>query len=170
MDQRSLETALADLELPAIRYFASVDSTNDEARRWFYEGAADRSLVVAEAQTAGRGRAGRRWVTLPGVSLAFSLVCSPQGYESLALARLTASGGLAVRDALRKKYNLAVQLKWPNDVLINGSKVAGVLVENHWLGEALETVILGIGINVAPGSVSEQALPGEELSSGVKIT
>lgn len=162
MDQRTLEAALFDLPLNAIRYFPSLDSTNDEAARWVAQGAADLALVVADEQTAGRGRAGRRWYTPAGAALAFSLILRTPQVVPGVLTRLTALGTLAVHGALRGRYGLPAQIKWPNDVVIQGRKVAGVLAEAHWLGDRLEAVILGIGINVAPDSVSDTALPPAE--------
>lgn len=159
MDQPSLEAALADLNLSAIRYFPTIDSTNSEASRWIDKGAPHLALVVADQQTCGRGRAGRHWVTMPGAGLAFSLVLLFPPLDSAFLSRLTGLGALAVQQALLKKYAPSSQIKWPNDVLLDGSKVAGILVEARWSGEALQSAIIGIGINIAPESVSEASLP-----------
>lgn len=164
MDQPTLESRLSDLHLPAIRYFASTGSTNDEAARWISEGAADGSLVVADAQTAGRGRSGRRWTTVAGSGLAFSLVIFPQHPGALIVPRRTVIGALAIKDALHALYGLTAQIKWPNDVLLNGKKVAGILTENHWSGEELVAVILGFGINVTPGAIDPSALPVGKLA------
>lgn len=124
-------------------------------------GCPDLTLVVADEQTAGRGRLNRRWFTPPGAALAFSLVLLPNpswlpaeaqnGGE--VLPRLTALGALAVCQALESRYSLVAQIKWPNDVLVNGFKLAGVLVESAWEGERLSAAILGIGLNIASRSV-----------------
>jgi BirA family biotin operon repressor/biotin-[acetyl-CoA-carboxylase] ligase len=153
MDQSQLEAALVDLSLGAVRYFDRLGSTNDEAARWAVEGAPDLALVVADEQTAGRGRAGRHWYTPPGVALAFSLVLYPTCADDPLISRMTALGALAVCETLRNHYDLPAQIKWPNDVLLDRRKVAGVLVEAQWTGESLNSFILGIGINVAPASV-----------------
>ena len=154
MDQKSLEKGIADLPLGPIRYFDRIDSTNTEAARWAAAGAADLALVVSDEQTAGKGRLGRRWYTPPGSALAFSLVLRPQaGGSVVEFSRLTALGALGVRDALQELYGLSPVIKWPNDVLVGGSKLAGVLVETNWQGECLTAAILGVGINVAPASV-----------------
>jgi BirA family biotin operon repressor/biotin-[acetyl-CoA-carboxylase] ligase len=164
MDQRSLEAYLADLNLPAIRYFDSIGSTNDDAACWITEGAVDRSLVVADEQTAGRGRSGHLWLTQPGSGLAFSLILFPTHHGPNIVPRRTAIGALAVKDAIQKTYGISAQIKWPNDVLINRKKVAGILVENYWEGEDLKAVILGFGINVASGSVDPAGLTRQNFT------
>jgi BirA family biotin operon repressor/biotin-[acetyl-CoA-carboxylase] ligase len=153
MDQIQLQTCLADLSLEAVRYFDRVGSTNDEAALWAAQGAPDLGLVVADEQTSGRGRAGRHWYTPRGAALAFSIVVYPTIEDSVSASRMTALGALAVCDTLKNRYHLPAKIKWPNDVLLDGKKVAGVLVEAQWTGERLGSLILGIGINVAPASV-----------------
>ncbi|MBU0510739.1 MAG: biotin--[acetyl-CoA-carboxylase] ligase [Chloroflexi bacterium] len=167
MDQHTLETNLAGLPLGRIRFYDNVGSTNDIASDWADEGAPDLSLVLANGQTAGRGRAGRKWFTQPGASLAFSLILrppisktppphpstkSPVDYSSI-IPRLSGLGALGVSRALRKHYSLPAQIKWPNDVLVKQRKLAGVLAEAHWTGNQLSAAILGIGINIAASSV-----------------
>ena len=164
MDLPSLESALADLNLPAIRFFSSLDSTNDEAWRWIDAGAPHRALVIADEQTAGRGRLNRRWVTTSGSGLAFSLVMQSPPIAPQLVQRLIGLAGLAVCNALRAKYSLPAQIKWPNDILLNQRKVAGVLVEARWDGEKLKAAVIGIGINIAPESVNPANLPAEGLN------
>jgi len=164
MDQPSIESILADLKLPAIRYFSTIDSTNAEASRWIDHGAPHMALVVADEQIAGRGRLGRRWVTMPGAGLAFSLVLRSPAVEPNLVSRLTGLGALSVQSSLNKSFSLDAQIKWPNDVLIDNRKVAGVLVETRWSGEALHSAIIGIGINIAPASVSAANLPPAGLN------
>ncbi len=165
MDQLTLDALLKDLPLASIRYFDRVDSTNNLAARWAKAGAPDLSLVVADEQTAGRGRLDRRWFTPPGAGVAFSLVMREFDWGSLQiqenLPRLTALGTLAVCDVLNRAFPvmLPAQIKWPNDVVATRRKLAGVLAEAHWQGEQLQFVILGVGINIAPPSVP----PKEEL-------
>lgn len=160
MDQASLQTLLSDLPIGAVRYFATVGSTNDLAARWAEDGAPDLSLVAADEQTAGRGRLGRRWITPPGAALAFSLVLKDSGEADI--LRYTALGALAVCDALNVAFSplSTAQIKWPNDVIASGRKLAGVLAEAYWQGETLTAIVLGIGINVAPSSVP----PDEQLN------
>jgi BirA family biotin operon repressor/biotin-[acetyl-CoA-carboxylase] ligase len=163
MDQLSLEQALQDLPLGALRYMPQATSTNDVAAEWAAQGARNLSLVLADEQTAGRGRAGRKWVTAPGVAVAASLIVYPTLADSDILSRMTALGALAVCDALRNAYQLDALIKWPNDIIVNGRKLAGILTEAQWTGDALATVILGMGINVASASISEAVLPAANL-------
>lgn len=174
MDSTSLQQTLADLQLGPLRYFDTIGSTNAEAARWAQEGAPDLSLVIADEQTAGRGRHGRRWHTPPGAALAFSLVLRPEnlpgvnsqmveGNESQrTLSRLAGLGALAVCDGLEDysgHYDKHIHpiIKWPNDVLVNGRKLSGVLAESRWEGDRLDAAILGIGINVAPISIPSES-------------
>lgn len=161
MDQRILAERLSGLPLADIRYFESLGSTNDTAAVWALQGAADVSLVIADQQTKGRGRAGRQWFTYPGSALAFSLVLRPssQEYQGRAglIPRFTGLGALAVSQALQTQFGLQAEIKWPNDVLVRDQKLCGVLAEAHWVGDRLAVVILGIGINVAA-----QAIPPKE--------
>lgn len=159
MDQTQLATILSDLSLGGVRYFDRVGSTNDEAVHWAAQGAPALSLVVADEQTDGRGRAGRHWYTPRGAALAFSIVVYPTTEESENLSRMTALGALAVCVALKNRYDISAKIKWPNDVLVDEKKVAGVLVEVQWNGDRLSSMILGVGINVAPGSI-EAIHPG----------
>ncbi|HSV86678.1 MAG TPA: biotin--[acetyl-CoA-carboxylase] ligase [Levilinea sp.] len=144
---------LAGLPVPELRYFDSTGSTNDEALRWAEQGAPDGALVVADTQTAGRGRMDRRWVTRPGVALAFSLVLRPTPAEAGALGLFSPLGALAVAAALIENYGLAAQVKWPNDVLLKHRKLCGILVEAVWMGSVARNVVIGIGVNVARHAV-----------------
>lgn len=164
MDQASLESTLADLNLPAIRFFTSIGSTNDEAWRWIDAGAPHSALVITDEQTAGRGRFQRHWVTTAGSGLAFSLILRSPPLDPQLVNRITGLGALAVAHALQRKYNLPAQIKWPNDILLDQRKVAGVLVEARWNGQNLIAVIIGIGINIAPESVNPVNLPAEGLN------
>jgi BirA family biotin operon repressor/biotin-[acetyl-CoA-carboxylase] ligase len=140
---------LAGLPVSELRYFDSIGSTNDEALRWAEQGAPDAALVVADTQTAGRGRMDRRWVTRPGVALAFSLALRPTPVEASALGLFSPLGALAVAAALRENYGLLAEVKWPNDVLLERRKCCGILVEVVWLGSVARYVVIGIGVNVA---------------------
>lgn len=157
MNQFELQTLLADLPIPAARYFATLGSTNDVAARWAAVGAPDLALVAADEQTAGRGRLQRRWLTPPGAALAFSVILRPSGQEDI--LRYTALGALAVCEAINQALPAVTpaQIKWPNDVLAMRRKLAGVLAEAHWNGDRLHAMILGIGVNVARASVPADA-------------
>jgi BirA family biotin operon repressor/biotin-[acetyl-CoA-carboxylase] ligase len=157
MDQQILEKKLAGLHLGGIRYFETIGSTNDAAADWAERETTDCLLVVADEQTQGRGRSGRKWFTYPGSALAFSLVLHPTLQEQTLSAslttRFTGLGSLGVSRALQNQYALPAQVKWPNDVLVNRRKLCGVLAEACWIGDRLSNVVLGIGINIATNAV-----------------
>ena len=152
MNQNELKKALSKLPLGDIRYFDSIGSTNNEALAWATSGAKDMSLVIADEQTAGRGRLDRKWLTPKGTALAFSVILRPNAAEKLYLTRIVGLAALSITDSLRT-YALAAQIKWPNDVLLNGRKVAGILVESVWSGEEVDCVVIGIGMNILKGAV-----------------
>jgi BirA family biotin operon repressor/biotin-[acetyl-CoA-carboxylase] ligase len=135
-------------------FYDRLESTNDKAKELASRGALEGTLVIAREQTAGRGRAGSVWISDPRCSLTFSLVLRPEKPLPRSLAALSLLGALAVSTAL-KEYNPSPTIKWPNDVLLNDRKVAGVLVEASWLGNLLEWAVLGIGINVKRSSMLE---------------
>lgn len=140
--------ALSGLRLGhPIYLYMQVGSTNAEAKRLAAGGAPEGLLVIAEEQTAGQGRAGRHWHTPPHTALALSLVLRP----TLAAAhgmRLVMLAGLAACEAIEQVTQLPVQLKWPNDVLVNGKKVGGILVESGLTGTTLDYAVVGLGLNV----------------------
>jgi BirA family biotin operon repressor/biotin-[acetyl-CoA-carboxylase] ligase len=129
--------------------FDTIDSTNTAAAQLAQAGAAEGTLVVADHQTRGRGRSGTHWETAPGTGVAMSVVLRPSIDHPL---RWTGLGALAVVEALRPE-GLIAEIKWPNDVLLSGRKVAGILAEAAWDGEDLQFLVLGIGVNVTRGSV-----------------
>jgi len=150
LDASAIRTALSGLPLGGLRVLQSTGSTNDEALAWASAQAGHLSLVVANEQTAGRGRGGRRWLTPPGTALALSLILRGLDAGSSS-GRLAGLGAMAVVDAC-DALGLEAQIKWPNDVLLGGRKVAGVLVESRWNGNELEASVLGVGMNVLAGS------------------
>jgi len=152
MNQQALRSSLSKLPLGAIRYFDSIGSTNDEALAWAANDAQDLSIVVANEQTAGRGRLDRPWFTPPSTALAFSLILRPTADEIPFLSRTVGLAALSIADTM-EMLGLAPQIKWPNDILLNGRKVAGVLIELVWSGEDVDCVVIGIGINVAKTAV-----------------
>jgi BirA family transcriptional regulator, biotin operon repressor / biotin---[acetyl-CoA-carboxylase] ligase len=128
---------------------SSTTSTNDDAKRAAREGAPHGACWVAEAQSAGRGRQGRTWIGAPGRSLMFSVLLRTPGAALERLSLLALVAGLAVRDAVAKATGRTdIGLKWPNDVVVGGRKVAGILVESMVQGRQVEAVVVGIGVNV----------------------
>jgi BirA family biotin operon repressor/biotin-[acetyl-CoA-carboxylase] ligase len=122
-----------------------VNSTSDWAKELAELGAAEGTVTIAEAQTAGRGRFGREWISPMG-GLWFSIVLRPR-FKPLEAVKLVFVAGLAVADVLREIYSLRVETKWPNDVLVNGLKVCGILAEMNTTGEKVNYVVVGIGVN-----------------------
>ena len=152
LNQQELESFLTNLNLNAVRYFDSIGSTNDEAMTWARNGAKDLSLVVADEQTLGRGRLDRPWFTPPQTALAFSLVLRPTHTEKPLLPRMVGLAALALSDVLQS-LNLNPQIKWPNDVLLNGRKLAGILIEAIWFEDEVISIVIGMGLNISKGSV-----------------
>jgi len=118
MNKADIKQALDDLKIPVFRFFKETDSTNSQALKWVSLGAPEYSLVIAEAQTAGRGRNGRKWVTTPGSSLAVSVILHPSSREREKLGLFSLLGGFSLLKVLEEHYHINAQMKWPNDVLI----------------------------------------------------
>ena len=129
----------------SVRYYQSTGSTMDDAAEWARHGADEGAVVVAETQTASRGRLGRRWVSDTG-NLYFSVLFRP---DSAALPMLSPLTGVAVARSIRQVAGLYPAIKWPNDITIDGRKVAGILAESALSGPRIDHAIVGIGINVA---------------------
>lgn len=127
--------------------YDEVDSTNDQASRFAEDGGAEGTLVLAEAQRKGRGRLGREWVSLKQTGLWSSLVLKPQVHPSK-VATLTLMAALAVVEAIEQVSGLQAQIKWPNDVYLNGKKVCGILSEMRSEPDQIRFVILGVGVNL----------------------
>jgi BirA family biotin operon repressor/biotin-[acetyl-CoA-carboxylase] ligase len=146
-------------------YRETTDSTNVEAARLARAGATEGTLVVAERQTRGRGRLGRRWISPPRVSLYASFVLrpplAPAGAPQIALA-----AAVAVARALEPLAPGRVAIKWPNDCLLDGRKVAGILTEMAAEIDRVEWVVLGIGVNL---NLPTGALPAEIRATATSV-
>jgi BirA family biotin operon repressor/biotin-[acetyl-CoA-carboxylase] ligase len=129
-------------------YYPSVGSTNDEAQRLAEAGAPEGTLVIADYQTAGRGRLDRQWWSLPGSSLLLSLIFRSAFLAPHQAQRLAMVCSLAVCDAVAQVTGLEAEVKWPNDVLVGGRKVCGLLAELGIVGARLTYIVVGIGLNV----------------------
>ncbi len=131
----------------SIECYAELDSTNLRAHVLAEQGAPEGSAVVAECQTMGRGRMGRSWSSPPGVNVYTSILLRP----TLALneaTQLTFLAAVAVARAIEKVCAVRVSVKWPNDILLNGKKIAGLLNELNAETEGIHYVVLGIGVNL----------------------
>ena len=140
-------------------------STNDEAARLARAGARHGTVVTAATQTSGRGRAGRTWVSPPGGNLYVSMILRP-ALPLRDVPAMTLAIGVAVCE-VAKIFGAAATLKWPNDVLIGGRKVAGVLLESQSRSERLDVVIAGIGINLSTLPDAETAPHATSLSEAI---
>jgi len=129
-----------------IVYYETVGSTNDEARRLALAGTPEGTLVLANEQTAGRGRLDRRWLAPRGQALLFSLIFYPT-LTPRHVHQLTMLSSLACMHAVLDQTGLRPAIKWPNDLLLDGKKLAGILSEIGQAGERLYAVV-GIGLNV----------------------
>jgi BirA family biotin operon repressor/biotin-[acetyl-CoA-carboxylase] ligase len=144
---QDIHNILATLPLAEVRYFNRIGSTNDEALTWASRGAADLSLVLANEQTNGRGRLERTWFTPGDSALAFSLILRPTPAEIAHPSRITGLPALSLVRVLQS-LGLSPAIKWPNDVLVNRRKLAGILVESIWTGTSMDAIVLGMGVNV----------------------
>ena len=127
------------------QYFESVGSTNDIAKSWLAEGAPAGAAVIANEQTGGRGRQGRRWHAPPDTALALSVILHPPPQH---LWRVSLIGALSVCDLAESVGCADVGIKWPNDVQVAGRKVGGILPEAVWRHNEAPGAVLGIGVNV----------------------
>ncbi len=152
MNESSLKKSLSKINIGGLRWFDSIGSTNDEALAWAAAGADDLSIVIADEQTQGRGRLNRRWFTPKGSALAFSLILRPSAPLRPHLSRTVGLAALSIADSCLN-LGLAPRIKWPNDILLNGRKTAGILVESVWSGEDVDSLVIGMGINVYKDSV-----------------
>jgi BirA family transcriptional regulator, biotin operon repressor / biotin---[acetyl-CoA-carboxylase] ligase len=130
-----------------IHYFTELDSTNSHARRLAEQRAQEGEVVIAESQTHGRGRLGRRWVSPPYVNLYLSVILRPT-LPPIDAPQITLMAAVALADALAAFIPVLPAIKWPNDILAGGKKLAGVLTESACHGERIDFVILGIGVNI----------------------
>lgn len=149
-----------------VETFAAIDSTSSELKRRAPGGSIDGVVLAAETQTAGRGRHGRIWVDQPGGSLLFSFGWrAPVGASGL--AGLSLAVGVAVASVLARDGVAAIQLKWPNDLLVNHCKLGGILVETLNPQPDAVDVVIGIGLNVrlAPGMRDAVSAPVTDLAT-----
>ncbi len=142
--QVGLQTKVFGLE--HYLYFQEIDSTNNYAKHLAAQGYPEGTLVIAERQTAGRGRRGRQWHSEPGQGIFMSLILRP-ALPVRELSRITMFIALAIVETLNE-IGIKSGIKWPNDVLINGRKIAGILTEAVTDMDSIEYVVIGIGLNV----------------------
>ncbi len=144
------------LDVPRVELLESTTSTLDVAHRIAAEGAPAGTLVVANEQTAGRGRGGKSWQSSAGTGIWLTLIERPANSSGLEVLSLRV--GLAAAEALDRFAPEPIRLKWPNDLYIDRGKLAGILVEARWREGSVEWVAIGLGVNVsAPLEVQNSA-------------
>lgn len=136
-------------------YLESIDSTNNEIKRRAAVGETEGLVISAGKQTAGRGRSGHQWETPADISIATSLLLRPTVAIDH-LSSLTLVAAVAVRRAIEELYGIETWIKWPNDVIIHGKKVCGILTEMSASEGKAEYLVVGIGVNVHQTSFSEE--------------
>lgn len=136
------------------QHFEQTTSTNLIAHQWAIDGAPHGAIVTAGAQTAGVGRRGREWISVPGKGIYLSMVLRPQKY--FLPQQCTLLLAVAACRALEKSANVRAQTKWPNDILLQGKKTGGILCSGEWRQDELAFIIAGIGLNI---NQTQQDLP-----------
>lgn len=131
-----------------IIYYERTGSTNEDAKRLAKEGAASGTVIVADSQDAGKGRRGRDWISPPGSNLYFSLLLKPDFSPDKA-SMLTLVMALSVEQALERMTGIRPGIKWPNDIVLSGKKICGILTEMTLDAGTIEAVVIGVGVNVS---------------------
>lgn len=155
-----------------ILLYETLDSTNSQARNLASLGAAEGVCVVARQQTSGRGRLGRHWSSPAGLGLYCSIILRPK-VELPRAVFITLAAAIAVAETLIQDFHTAADIKYPNDILVNGKKICGILVESSITETRLEYAILGIGVNVAQPSFPDELkslATSLRLASNIDIT
>lgn len=152
-----------------IRYFPSLESTQTKGHHWAKEGAPEGALVVADQQLTGKGRLGNHWVSPPGVGAWLSLILRPNTSLQLA-SHFTLLTSVAVYEAIHELVDVPVEIKWPNDLLINGKKVCGILTELKGEQDCIHYLVVGIGLNVKQHAELPDVATSLESESGKTLS
>lgn len=147
-------------------YYSQIDSTNDEAQRLGMAGAPEGTIVLADSQTKGRGRMTRVWHSPPASNIYISLLLRPS-LPPAAAPQISLVAGVAVAELLEGYCPGRVELKWPNDVLIEGKKICGILAQMKTNGQSIDFVVVGIGINV---NIRQSQFPGEIRETATSLS
>ena len=146
-----------------VYHFFKTDSTNRVAMELGYAGEPEGAVILAEEQTAGRGRSGRSWHSERGAGLYVTLLLRPR-LSPVQAPLLTMLAGLSAHSAIQAQTGLSAELKWPNDILMDGKKVGGILTEMHAEPTQVRFVIVGIGINT-----NQEKFPGDIASVATSL-
>jgi len=145
-------------------YFEEIDSTNIQAKRENYE---DGTVIFAESQTAGKGRKNRKWISHKGLGLYFTIVLKPD-IEVNYLSHFSLLFNYSVFKLLKNYVNGEIKIKWPNDIYLNGKKIAGFLIESSIENNSISKLIVGVGINVNQ-SIKDFEEDIKEVAASLKI-
>ncbi|CUH96449.1 Bifunctional protein BirA [Propionispora sp. 2/2-37] len=157
-----------------VHWFRGIESTSNEAKKLAADGCPEGTLVLAETQQTGRGRLARGWFSPPGKGIWMSLVLRPP-FQPQDAPKCTLMAAVAVTKAIRRTTAIACGIKWPNDILYQGKKIVGILTEMSAEMDAVNYVVLGIGINVNiescefPREIAPNAVSLAQIS-GIKIS
>lgn len=153
-----------------LHFFASTGSTNPDAKRFAEEGEPHGTVVVADRQTAGRGRRGRSWASPAGTSIYFTIVVRPQFAPDKA-SMITLVTALSVAQAIEEVTGLPAQIKWPNDIVVHKKKVCGILTEMSMTPEMdeIQFVVAGVGVNTNHDSPEDFPEEIRETATSLKI-
>lgn len=146
-----------------VRFYDTLGSTNLQAKVDAENGAKEGTLIVADMQTAGRGRKGRAWSSPGGTNAYFTLILKPD-FDVALSSMVTLVMGLAVAEGIRKECGVDAGIKWPNDIVVNGRKVCGMLAEMSVEREYIHYIVIGAGINVG-----EQEFPPEIANTATSL-
>ncbi len=153
----------------SLHHFELLSSTNDKAADIVYSSG---DVIVAEFQSEGRGQRGNHWESAKGENLTFSIVVEPSGLQISEHFKLSMVASLCVARCVESLGIEGVEVKWPNDILVQGRKISGVLIENSLMGPNISRSIIGIGLNVRQGDFSEDTVratnPTSLLIEGVE--
>lgn len=154
----------------SLYFFEELPSTNTFAKKLKEDGVLHGTLVLTDVQSRGRGQHEHEWIVDPGQNLTFSLVFQPGNANRLNLLTLTCA--LSVKDTIENLTGVDAQNKWPNDVLVKGKKLCGILTETVFIGNKLDRVVVGIGLNVNQQKFSGEVLKGAtslKIETGVDL-
>ena len=168
LNQESLKQNLAGKFIGhQLHYYEEIGSTNDEAFRLGMKGVPEGTVLIAESQSAGKGRMQRVWHSPAGANIYTSIILRPD-FEVARAPQISIATGVAVAETLDLYCPGKVQLKWPNDALIGGKKVCGILAQMKLAGAAIDFVVVGIGINV---NINRKQFPQDiqEIATSVAI-
>ena len=143
------------MENKTIIYYEQLDSTNTQIERLAKEGAPHGTVVVAKSQTAGKGRRGRTWESSGDENVYMSFLLRPQ-IDPQKAPMLTIVMAYSVAKAIEKQGYVDLQIKWPNDLILSGKKVCGILTEMHLAQTTIDYVVIGVGVNVNTTAFSEE--------------